>query len=69
MQGGTWDFGASAVPSTSHQNFDNEPPLLEELGIDFNKIVERTVSVLNPMKKVTLDMITARNTDNQVFNM
>jgi hypothetical protein len=53
----------------SAQNFENEPPLLEELGIDFNKIVERTISVLNPMKKVTLDMITSRNSENQVIDI
>ena len=66
MQGGPWEFGTNSGPSSSHQNFADEPPLLEELGIDFNKIVERTISVLNPMKKVTLDMITARNADGQV---
>jgi len=34
------------------QSFDNEPPLLEELGIDFDKIYLKTISVLNPFKKV-----------------
>jgi hypothetical protein len=34
------------------QAFESEPPLLEELGIDFNKILQKTISVLNPLKKV-----------------
>ena len=38
----------------------------EELGIDLNKIVQRILSVLNPMKKVTTDMITSRSPDGQV---
>jgi len=38
-------------------DFDNEPPLLEELGIDFEKICKKTISVLNPAKKVTRDMM------------
>jgi len=46
-------------------NFDDEPPLLEELGIDFNKIYERTLSVLNPMKKVTKDMLYSIGHDGQ----
>ncbi len=46
-------------------NFDDEPPLLEELGIDFNKIYERTISVLNPMKKVTKDMLYSIGHDGQ----
>jgi hypothetical protein len=63
IQGGSWDYKAAG---STQQNFDDEPPLLEELGIDFQKIVERTISVLNPMKKVTLDMMTSRTTDGQV---
>eukprot|EP00802_Teleaulax_amphioxeia_P025749 Tamp_26661.p1 GENE.Tamp_26661~~Tamp_26661.p1 ORF type:complete len:198 (-),score=39.45 Tamp_26661:10-603(-) len=38
-------------------DFDNEPPLLEELGIDFDKICQKTLSVMNPAKKVTREMM------------
>jgi len=31
--------------------FDNEPPLLEELGINIEHIWEKTLAVLNPTKK------------------
>uniref|UniRef100_A0A131XKQ0 Protein YIPF n=1 Tax=Hyalomma excavatum TaxID=257692 RepID=A0A131XKQ0_9ACAR len=31
-------------------DFENEPPLLEELGINFDHILQKTVAVLNPMK-------------------
>ncbi|XP_075786610.1 protein YIPF7 isoform X4 [Pelodiscus sinensis] len=31
-------------------NFDEEPPLLEELGINFDHIWQKTLTVLNPIK-------------------
>ena len=30
------------------EDYDNEPPLLEELGINFDKILKKTKAVLNP---------------------
>jgi len=36
--------------------FENEPPLLEELGIHPEHIVQKTLSVLNPMRKTTSDV-------------
>ncbi|XP_054205711.1 protein YIPF7 isoform X2 [Homo sapiens] len=33
-------------------SFDEEPPLLEELGIHFDHIWQKTLTVLNPMKPV-----------------
>ncbi|XP_067324890.1 protein YIPF7 [Anolis sagrei] len=43
---------ASEFPSniTYSDNFDEEPPLLEELGINFDHIWQKTLTVLNPMK-------------------
>lgn len=32
-------------------NFDDEPPLLEELGINFEHIYQKTLSVLHPLKQ------------------
>ncbi|ESO10046.1 hypothetical protein HELRODRAFT_72768, partial [Helobdella robusta] len=41
-----------SVPySTSPDNFDDEPPLMEELGINFEHICHKTLSVLNPLKQ------------------
>uniref|UniRef100_A0A8C2M646 Protein YIPF n=1 Tax=Cricetulus griseus TaxID=10029 RepID=A0A8C2M646_CRIGR len=36
--------------SSSDDSFDEEPPLLEELGINFDHIWQKTLTVLNPMK-------------------
>nr|CAD7407935.1 unnamed protein product [Timema cristinae] len=36
---------------TQDSEFDQEPPLLEELGIDPDRIVEKTMTVLNPFRK------------------
>lgn len=33
-------------------SFDGEPPLLEELGINFNHIKRKSFAVLNPFKKI-----------------
>ena len=34
----------------SGENYDDEPPLMEELGINFDHIVQKTMAVLNPLK-------------------
>ncbi|XP_063315995.1 protein YIPF7 [Pelobates fuscus] len=36
--------------SEHSEHFDNEPPLLEELGINFEHIWQKTLTVLNPWK-------------------
>ena len=36
--------------SGSGENYDDEPPLMEELGINFDHIVQKTMAVLNPLK-------------------
>ncbi|XP_032079570.1 protein YIPF7 [Thamnophis elegans] len=43
---------ASPFPSnqTYSDSFDEEPPLLEELGINFHHIWQKTLTVLNPVK-------------------
>jgi len=33
-------------------SFEDEPPLLEELGVNFDHIAKKTGSVLNPIKKI-----------------
>lgn len=37
--------------SQATDNFEDEPPLLEELGINFDHIWQKTVAVLNPFKE------------------
>ncbi|XP_060083713.1 protein YIPF5-like [Ylistrum balloti] len=32
-------------------NFEDEPPLMEELGINFDHITQKTMAVLNPLKQ------------------
>ncbi|XP_063677068.1 protein YIPF5 homolog isoform X1 [Bolinopsis microptera] len=62
-EGGFYNSGASfydpntnmgsmgAVPSqTTSDTFDEEPPLMEELGIDLQQIYQTTMTVLNPSK-------------------
>ncbi|KAG8191517.1 hypothetical protein JTE90_019581 [Oedothorax gibbosus] len=39
-------FGVAAP-----DNFEDEPPLLEELGINFDHIIQKTAAVLNPFKE------------------
>mmetsp|Transcript_28421 Transcript_28421/g.37159 ORF Transcript_28421/g.37159 Transcript_28421/m.37159 type:complete len:238 (+) Transcript_28421:56-769(+) len=34
------------------EDYDNEPPLLEELGIHFDQILKKTLLVMNPMKEI-----------------
>uniref|UniRef100_A0A0N5AWC3 Protein YIPF n=1 Tax=Syphacia muris TaxID=451379 RepID=A0A0N5AWC3_9BILA len=36
------------------EDYDNEPPLLEELGINFSHIWEKTLAVLNPVGSVVI---------------
>jgi hypothetical protein len=43
-------------PSYDEVDMDNEPPLLEELGINFDHIRQKTVAVLNPMHIATADV-------------
>lgn len=43
--------------STDNYDYDNEPPLLEELGINFDHIRQKTFAVLNPVGSATADVI------------
>ncbi|KAF5742616.1 protein YIPF5 [Tripterygium wilfordii] len=40
----------STVGGSGYANFDDEPPLLEELGINTRQIWSKTVSILNPFR-------------------
>ncbi|CAL8275971.1 protein YIPF5 isoform X1 [Gadus morhua] len=43
-------FTPTAAQSMYGSSFDDEPPLLEELGINFDHIWQKTLTVLHPMK-------------------
>lgn len=47
--------GILAAFSTS--GYSNEPPLLQELGINFSHIKEKTLAVLNPRGTITQDIM------------
>ena len=46
--GGSSQFDGGSKPS--EDDFSNEPPLLEELGINPDHIIQKTLTVLNPMR-------------------
>ncbi|CAH0392847.1 unnamed protein product [Bemisia tabaci] len=54
LAGGNMYGGYSDGPSMN-TDFDNEPPLLEELGIEPSKILDRSLAVLNPFQSVPFD--------------
>lgn len=64
---GTSDSGGytgrimTPAPPTSFDqavnNFEDEPPLLEELGINFEHIYQKTLAVLNPVKQTETSII------------
>lgn len=46
-------------------SFEDEPPLLEELGINFEHIKVKTVAVLNPLKDASAEVFVFL--DNSIF--
>uniref|UniRef100_A0A1I7TS73 Protein YIPF5 n=1 Tax=Caenorhabditis tropicalis TaxID=1561998 RepID=A0A1I7TS73_9PELO len=51
--------GGGVVPNATAdgEDYENEPPLLEELGINFSHIKEKTIAVLNPTGSATVEVI------------
>ncbi|ETN84652.1 hypothetical protein NECAME_17058 [Necator americanus] len=43
-------------PSGDGEDYENEPPLLEELGINFSHIKEKTFAVLNPVGSASAEI-------------
>uniref|UniRef100_A0A8R1TYR1 Protein YIPF n=1 Tax=Onchocerca volvulus TaxID=6282 RepID=A0A8R1TYR1_ONCVO len=50
-------FIPSELQTSPTDDFENEPPLLEELGINFSHIRQKTFAVLNPVGSVAPDVI------------
>jgi len=42
---------------SSGNNFEDEPPLMEELGINFDHIIKKTMAVLNPLKAPDMTVV------------
>ncbi|VDK21730.1 unnamed protein product [Anisakis simplex] len=47
---------ARSVSAPAEDDYENEPPLLEELGINFSHIREKTIAVLNPFGSIAPDL-------------
>ncbi|THD19911.1 Yip1 domain-containing protein [Fasciola hepatica] len=55
---GSHMFTPGPVKNTGDQDdYENEPPLLEELGINFSHITQKTVSVLIPHKESSREVL------------
>lgn len=50
-----------SAPADGADDYENEPPLMEELGINFEHIKQKTLGVLNPMQ--TPDVSVMQDTD------
>ena len=48
-------FGESGAGTRS--GFEDEPPLLEELGINPDHIMQKTLTVLNPMRSTDVSKV------------
>lgn len=55
--GGGGGGGGSPFDSGTLGSFDNEPPLLEELGISLPHIRAKTLAVLHPLRPVSSEMM------------
>ena len=58
----TANYGAlPEAPQNAGDDFSNEPPLLEELGINPDHILQKTLTILNPMRSTRSEV--ARDAD------
>jgi len=49
--------GAPGAANATSDSFEDEPPLMEELGIDLGQIYQTTMTVLNPNKQAATTMM------------
>jgi hypothetical protein len=54
--GGSMAGNMAPASAPSGAGFENEPPLLEELGINFSHIGQKTMAVLIPFRKSENDL-------------
>ena len=55
--------GAPPPTFTGTYDFSDEPPLLEELGVDMRRILTKTLAVVNPLKQIDTAVMTAQDSD------
>jgi len=55
--GGAWEGNSGYGAGADHADFEGEPPILEELGINFDHIKRKTISVLHPTKSLDPDLL------------
>lgn len=53
----TYANQASLAAGSAVENFDDEPPLLEELGINFDQIMQKTLAVVNPLRTTDANIL------------
>ncbi|TKR60241.1 hypothetical protein L596_027519 [Steinernema carpocapsae] len=57
MYGGQMFMPSQPTAKITEEDFENEPPLLEELGINFDHIRLKTLAVLNPIGTASAEVI------------
>ncbi|TNN20587.1 Protein YIPF5 [Schistosoma japonicum] len=50
-------YSSGSIYKGQEEDYENEPPLLEELGINFSHIVQKTSSVLVPFKESSQEVL------------
>ena len=62
-------FGGQAGAGQTNSGFEDEPPLLEELGINPDHILQKTLTVLNPMRSTDVRKLETRRTYLLFYNL
>lgn len=55
--GGVGGGTVGGMSVEDEEDYDNEPPLLEELGINFEHILSKTLAVILPTKKIDINYL------------
>lgn len=55
--GGVGGGAVGAMVDEDDEDYENEPPLLEELGINFEHIWSKTLAVILPTKKIDINYL------------
>lgn len=55
--GGVGGGAVGAMSVEDEEDYENEPPLLEELGINFEHILSKTLAVILPTKKIDINYL------------
>lgn len=64
---GANNYGYDTSGSYANTGFENEPPLLEELGINMTHIRKKTMAVLNPFREVDQESLEDNDLSGPLF--